>query len=87
MRLVALALAGALMLSARDALAAGADEGGLFRGVRMELGPVRWSGALGTEYRLQQASGQARTPSRVDFADLRATTYLWQPWFGLHRQS
>jgi hypothetical protein len=81
MRLAVLALAGALMLAAHEALAAEADEGGLFRGVRMELGPVRWSGALGTEYRLQQASGHGRTPSRVDFANLRAASYLWQPWF------
>jgi hypothetical protein len=81
MRFAALALAGALMLASRDALAADADEGGIFRGVRMELGPVRWGGSLGTEYRLQQASGQARAPSRVDFANLRAQTYLWQPWF------
>lgn len=62
---------------------ASADEakGGFLSGVRPELGPVRWGGTLATEFRSQKSSGAGRTLTRLDMANVRAGSYVWQPWF------
>jgi hypothetical protein len=66
-----------------------ADEapGGIFSGVRPELGPVRWGGTLATELRSQRSSGAGRSLTRLDLANVTAGSYVWQPWFAQLRGS
>lgn len=57
-----------------------ADEDALWRDVQLRLGPVRWQGYLASEYRFQNSAGQ-RSRGFVDSANLRASSYVFQPWF------
>lgn len=78
----ALALAAAAFAACGAALGGEEEaQGGWFRGVRMELAPLRWSGSIGSELRRQRSSGQEATLTRLDLANVNAATYLWQPWF------
>ena len=45
------------------------------------LAPVRWGGNLTTDLRAQTATDQPRRFQQVDSANIRAGTYIWQPWF------
>ncbi|MGB5082489.1 MAG: hypothetical protein WBO23_17310, partial [Burkholderiales bacterium] len=45
------------------------------------LAPIRWGGDIGLQFRSQTFGGQTRRLQRVEFANLKAASYLWQPWF------
>lgn len=53
----------------------------LFREVRLTPGPLRWSGDLSSEIRLQQFAGQPGQRAFVEGANVAVATYLHQPWF------
>lgn len=57
------------------------EDGGLFRGIRPTLGPVRWRASLTSEYRLQMPPSQPATRSFMEFGTLNAASYFFQPWF------
>lgn len=57
------------------------ESGGLFSGIRLELGPINWGGSLGQEYQWHESEGGNRSRTRLDLLHLNATSYLWQPWF------
>lgn len=50
-------------------------------GFRWTLAPIRWGGNLASELRLQRIEDQPRRLQQVEIANIRAATYLWQPWF------
>lgn len=83
MRLLLLAMTACTALAPLRPAAAEAPEGeaGLFRGIRLTPGPVRWGGSAGVELRSQKAAGQGRTLTRLELLNVNAATYLWQPWF------
>lgn len=56
------------------------ESGGLFSGVRAELGPVRWAGNIGQQYEWQRSNDPGRARNRLDMLNLSATSYFWQPW-------
>lgn len=60
---------------------AGAEEGGLFRGIRPTLGPVRWRASVTSEYRLQMLPDRGATRSFMEFGNLNASSFVFQPWF------
>lgn len=56
-------------------------DGGLFSGVDLSLGPIRWRGNLTNEYRLQMPADQPRSAGFVESGNLSAASYVYQPWF------
>ena len=63
------------------------DQPGLFDGVTLTPGPLRLGGNLGIEFRSQKTSGQGRTLTRLELANINAATYIYQPWFAQVRGS
>ncbi len=45
------------------------------------LPPVRWGGVLTTEIRSERAGDQPRRLQQNEIANIRASSYIWQPWF------
>lgn len=56
------------------------DEGAL-RGLRWQLAPLRWGGTLGNLFRWSRAQEQPDRFEVVQIANIRAASYIWQPWF------
>lgn len=50
-------------------------------GFAWSLAPVRWGASLSSELRVVGVAGQPRRVQRVDSAETRASSYIWQPWF------
>ena len=50
-------------------------------GFEWTLAPVRWGGNLAAEVRSLSIGDQPRRLQQVETANIRAATYLWQPWF------
>lgn len=44
------------------------------------IAPIRWGGNTAVDLRLSGAQGQPRQTELVESVNLRANTYLWQPW-------
>lgn len=44
------------------------------------LAPIRWGGYTADTFRLSQSSDQPRSLDHSQRLDLRASSYLWQPW-------
>ncbi|MBI2509333.1 MAG: hypothetical protein HYV99_05015 [Betaproteobacteria bacterium] len=51
------------------------------KGFGWSLAPIRWGGNLATDLRVQTATDQPRRLQQVDSTNIRAGTYIWQPWF------
>lgn len=51
------------------------------RGLAVSLGPAELSGSVGYSYRLLSGVNDADTTSHQWLATLRASSYVWQPWF------
>lgn len=60
---------------------AGAEDAGLFRGLSLTLGPVRWRASLTSEYRVQMPPSGPATRGFTEFGTLNAASYVFQPWF------
>lgn len=45
------------------------------------LAPIRWGGNLSAEIRSQSVASQPRSLQSIYTADIRGSTYVWQPWF------
>lgn len=45
------------------------------------LGPVRWGGSTGIDLRSQQSQGAVTRRQHLEFLNLNAATYVYQPWF------
>lgn len=45
------------------------------------LAPVRWGGALTAEMRRSKSEDQPRRLQSVGIANIRGSSYLWEPWF------
>ncbi len=50
-------------------------------GFGWSLAPVRWGGSVSSELRVVGVEDQPRRVQRIDSAEARGATYIWQPWF------
>lgn len=60
---------------------AGTDDEGLFRGLSLTLGPIRWRANLTSEFRLQQPPEGPVARQFTELGTLNAASYIFQPWF------
>jgi hypothetical protein len=56
-------------------------DGDGMRGLRWQLAPLRWGGTLGNLFRWSRAQDQPDRFEVVQVANIRAASYIWQPWF------
>lgn len=54
--------------------------GSLFEGFSLRPGPIRYGGSLSTDVRSTKAENQPGTVQMVDYYNIAAATYVWQPW-------
>jgi hypothetical protein len=47
------------------------------------LAPMRWGGSLISEVRLDKSGDQPRRLQQNEIANIKGSSYIWQPWFGL----
>lgn len=52
----------------------------VFEGFTLGPGPIRYGGSLSTDVRTSKAENQPRTVQMVDYTNIAAATYIWQPW-------
>lgn len=52
----------------------------LFEGFSLRTGPIRYGGSLSTDVRSSKAENQPGTVQMVDYYNIAAATYIWQPW-------
>lgn len=71
--------------NAGDALtgASGASgaAGAATSGARWRVAPIRWGGEFGVDWRRASASQGFKHTQTSEFVNLRASSYIWQPWF------
>ena len=48
---------------------------------RWGLPPLRWGGSMTTEIRANKTPDQPRQLLQTEIANLKAASYIWQPWF------
>lgn len=57
------------------------DEGGSGRSLGVGLAPIRWGGYTTDTFRLSKSSEHSTVIDHSQRLDLRANSYIWQPWF------
>jgi hypothetical protein len=68
-------------LEGNPAPATGAESAIATGGFVWTLAPIRWDGNVAEEIRRSTFTGQPNRLQQVEIANLRAGSYLWEPWF------
>ncbi|MBI5910830.1 MAG: hypothetical protein HY848_12870 [Betaproteobacteria bacterium] len=45
------------------------------------LPPVRWGGSMATDIRMNNSGNNPRRLQRIESANIKGASYIWQPWF------
>ncbi|UCE30216.1 MAG: hypothetical protein JSW68_08925 [Burkholderiales bacterium] len=63
------------------AVATDEEQGGLLRGIRWELAPIRYWGQIAIDYRTSGSDGGGQGSQQTVSVSINGASYIWQPWF------